>query len=175
MPIQQETFRESVMQILEAVMFENWLRFYFIAEKTDATHSEDVPLFIAVPDKGMERIRKDYAHLLPMAEAINEKEADFKTSRRAVCTFVMEQLDGKTMSKNTAPIILESATFQAQLQLFNLWVQSHEAQLDENFLEFSTWRSLFAEWRKSPDVRSLEDKLLIYVQTASREQKTLTC
>ena len=36
MPKEQEQFQQAVVSILEAVMFENWLRFYFIAEKADA-------------------------------------------------------------------------------------------------------------------------------------------
>ena len=36
MPEQQEQFQNAVFQVLEAVMFENWLRFYFITEKPDA-------------------------------------------------------------------------------------------------------------------------------------------
>jgi hypothetical protein len=157
MPAQQEAFQKAVEQILEAVMFENWLRFYFISEKTGGAPARDdgAPLFIAVPDKGMERIRKEYAHLLPMAEAVNGRNADFETSRRAVCAFVLEQLDGKTMPRDMAGLVLESATFQAQLQLFNVWVQSHENQLDEGFLDFAAWRSLFAGWRQSAAARGI--------------------
>jgi hypothetical protein len=160
MPTQQETFQQSVTHILEAVMFENWLRFYFIAEK-NSDENKETSLIIAVPAKGMERIRKDYAHLWPMAENLNGQTADFEASRKAVCTFVLEHLDGKTIPKDTAGLVLESATFQAQLQLFNYWVQAHEEQLDAGFLEFSVWRSLFAEWRKSPEVNNLAEKLLL--------------
>ena len=58
MPQEQEQFQKTVDQVLEAVMFENWLRFYFISEKPDAPAHEDgeAPLFMAVPVKGMERI-----------------------------------------------------------------------------------------------------------------------
>lgn len=67
MPEQQEQFQKSVLQVLEAVMFENWLRFYFIIEKPDAPADEngEKPLLLAVPEKGMERIKEHYPHLLP--------------------------------------------------------------------------------------------------------------
>ena len=44
-------------KVLESVMFENWLRFYFITEKPDAPTAKDgqPALFIAVPVKGMVR------------------------------------------------------------------------------------------------------------------------
>ena len=175
MPAQQETFQKAVSQVLEAVMFENWLRFYFITQKTDGAPGQDdgAQLFIAVPDSGMERIRDEYAHLLPMAEAINGQKADFETSRRTVCTFVLEQLDGKTMPRDMAGIVLESATFQAQLQLFSLWVQSHEGQLDEKFLDFATWRSLFAKWQTGSEVRDVAEKLLVSGRMRGRTGKTL--
>ncbi|MDR1777459.1 MAG: hypothetical protein LBR31_06485 [Desulfovibrio sp.] len=163
MPTQQKIFQDAVDQVLEAVMFENWLRFYFIAETPDVSADGDgaSALRIAVPDKGMARIKEGYSLLSPMAEAMNGSEANFENSRRAVCTFVLERLDGKTMPRDTARLVLESATFQARLQLFNIWVQAHEDRLDEQFLEFSAWRSLFADWLQQDDVRAQAEKLLL--------------
>lgn len=163
MPEQQEQFQNAVWRVLEAVMFENWLRFYFISEKPDAPAGPDgeTPLFLAVPDKGMERIRELYPHLLPLAEDINGREANFETSRRAVCTFVLDHLDGKSMPKDMAATIFESATFQIQMQLFNAWVQMHEEQLDQGFLEFGAWRKLFGQWRETPGGRELADRLAL--------------
>lgn len=123
MPEQQEQFQNAVFQVLEAVMFENWLRFYFITKKPDAPAGPDgeTPLFLAVPEKGMERIKELYPHLLPLAEDMNGREVDFETSRRAVCTFVLDNLDGKSLPKDMTSTIFESATFQVQMQLFNAW------------------------------------------------------
>ena len=165
---QQEQFQKSVMHVLEAVMFENWLRFYFITEIPGAPPTADgrTPLFVAVPDKGMDRIKEDYTHLLSIAEDMNGKEIDFETSRRTVCTFVLEHLDGKVMSRNMAAVILGSAIFQAQMQLFNIWVQMYESRLDETFLEFGEWRNLFAQWRQSPGAREIAGKLLMSGQSA---------
>jgi len=58
MPEAQEQFQNGVAKVLEAVMFENWLRFYFISEKPDAPTGRDgqPALFVAVPTKAMERI-----------------------------------------------------------------------------------------------------------------------
>jgi FMN phosphatase YigB (HAD superfamily) len=39
------------------------------------------------------------------------------------------------------------------MQLFNLWTQSHEAQLDKAFMDFNAWKKLYAEWKESPEVR----------------------
>ena len=156
MPEQQEQFQNAVFQVLEAVMFENWLRFYFISEK---------------PEKGMERIKELYPHLLPLAEDMNGREVDFETSRRAVCTFVLDNLDGKSLPKDMTSTIFESATFQVQMQLFNAWVQMHESQLDQGFLEFGAWRKLFTQWRETPGAKELANRLAMSGQGSAVQSK----
>ncbi|GFH62909.1 MAG: conserved hypothetical protein [Candidatus Desulfovibrio kirbyi] len=151
MPQAQQQLQKSVAHILEAVMFENWLRFYFIAEGPDMRESADghSSLVLRVSDKGMERIRADYSHLLPLAESLNGKDLDFEASRTAVCLFVTDHLDGTVMPKDSAAQVLASALFQDRLQLFNTWVQAHENVLDKTFLDFAAWRQLFAQWAES--------------------------
>lgn len=174
MPEAQEEFRNAVEQALEAVMFESWLRFYFIEELPpeqggkapgDAETQEGAErLAIRVPEKGMARIAELYPNLLPLAESMNGNEVDFETSRRAVCTFVLGHLDGKTMPRDMAAVVFSSATFQIELQLFHAWLQLHEAQLDQGFQEFGAWRSLFAQWCATPGARELKEKLAVASQ-----------
>ena len=167
MPGEQQEFRDAVEQALEAVMFESWLRFYFIEELPAGSpeNAEDGErLCIKVPEKGMARIKELYPHLLPLAESMNGHEVDFETSRRAVCTFVLGHLDGKTMPRDMAAVVFASATFQIGLQLFHTWLQLHEAQLDEGFQEFGAWRTLFAQWRATPGARELGEKLAVAAQ-----------
>lgn len=151
MSSQLSPFADAVQKVLEVVMFENWLRFYFITEKPD----EADRLFLAVPEQGMTRMRELYPHLSPMAEELNGREIDFDTSRTAVCTYVLTALEGKTIPRDMAATVFDSTTFQTEMQLFNTWVQAHEAQLDKNFLDFGTWRGLFAQWRASDAVKDL--------------------
>lgn len=146
---QSQAFAKGVESILEAVMFENWLRFYFISEKPE--HGD--ALFLAIPEQGMTRIKELYPHLLSLAETLNGKELTFETSRSAVCTYVVTEVDGKRIPRNMSDTVFDSSTFQVELQLFNTWVQGHEAQLDEGFLEFGAWRNFFSQWRSSDDVK----------------------
>ena len=139
---------QAARQILEVVMFENWLRFYFISE------TEESCLTLAVPEQSVARIREQHPRFMPLLEDLNGKEISFELSRQAVCAFVATQLDGKTIPVNTADSVLDSAAFQLEMQLFNNWVQGHEAQLDAAFLAFSTWTRLFAEWRNSDKVQA---------------------
>jgi len=139
-------FPQAARQILEVVMFENWLRFYFLSEP------EGGGLALAVPEQSLARIREQHPKLLPLAEELNGREISFERSREAVCTFVAARLDGGLHS----PVheVLDSAAFGLEMRLFNTWVQGHETQLDANFLDFSTWKRLFAEWRDSDQVKA---------------------
>lgn len=148
---QAQLFAQAVQHILEAVMFENWLRFYFITEKPGDEEKEK--LFIAVPEQGMRRISELHTQLLPLAESLNGKEIDFETSRSAICTYVVTEVDGKRIPRNMADMVFASDTFQMETQLFNTWVQAHETQLDQGFLDFSAWKKMFAEWRQSDAVK----------------------
>ena len=139
--------QQAVRQILEVIMFENWLRFYFISE------AEGDGLALAVPEQGVARIREQYPRFMPLLEDLNGKGISFELSRRVVCAFVATQLDGKTLPVNMADSVLDSAGFQLEMQLFNNWVQGHEEQLDATFLTFSEWMRLFAEWRDSDKVK----------------------
>ena len=169
MPEEQNEFQGAVASVLEAVMFENWLRFYFISEKPEESAPEDgeAPLFMGVPVKGMERIAELYPHLLPMADAMNGKEVTFETSQRAICSFIAAHVEGKSIARESAAMIFNSASFQVQMQLFNTWVQIHEDQLDRAFTEFGAWRKLFDEWRQSPGARELAEKLTLSLQAAA--------
>ncbi|MEG2173416.1 MAG: hypothetical protein RRY29_09175 [Desulfovibrionaceae bacterium] len=148
-------FAAAVQHVLEAVIFENWLRFYFISEKPN--NPDD--LYIAIPDQALQRIREQYPHMYPMALTLNAQTIDFETSRRTLCTFVATELDGKIIPSDMGPKVFDSSTFQTEMQLFNTWVQAHEDQLDRAFMDFGMWRSLFAAWRNSDAVKEWATQL----------------
>ena len=90
---------------------------------------------------------------------LNGKEISFALSQQAVCSFVMEHLDGKVMPQRMAETVFDSTTFQTRMQLFNAWVQMHENQLDQNFMEFGSWRELFAQWCSTDQVKELATRM----------------
>ena len=167
MATEQEQFIYSVDRIIESVMFENWLRFYFITpmkeEKNEEKEGEE-HLFLLIPEKAMKNIEKDYNDLLPMAQLMNNQEVTFELSQKVICTYVVENIDGKIIPRDTAGSIMDSMAFQTQLQLFNTWIQLHEDQLEKGFVDFATWRSLFAEWKTSQPGKELQEKILLSLQ-----------
>ncbi len=68
MPKEQEEFRDAVEAVLRVVIFENWLRFYFIVGK-----GEDERLFLEIPEKSMNKIKNLYPQYLPLAEGLKNR------------------------------------------------------------------------------------------------------
>lgn len=159
MPQEQEQFQKNVSTVLEAVMFENWIRFYFIKESGEKDEKGEDKLTISIPQKGMDKIKELYPQLLSLAEDVNGREASFETSRNAVCGYVLRELDGKTMQQGTSASIFDTRAFQTGTQLFNIWVQAYEEKLDQEFLEFGMWRRIFNDWRASEQGRELTAKI----------------
>ncbi len=141
-------FLKAVEDAAEIMQFENWLRFYFIME------DEESGLAIIIPDSAMQNIQEGYPHLWELAENLNHKPIDYQSSVAQVCSFVVQKLDGAKYRAGTVSEVFDSRSFQDLMQFFNLWLQSHESQLDQSFLEFSQWRELFREWMGSDDVRA---------------------
>ncbi len=158
-------FAKGVEKVLEVVMFENWLRFYFISEEDGSDK-----LFIHIPEQGVQRIKELYPHLTLLAEAVNSKEITFDSSRSAVCEHVLTEVDGKTIPKEMSTMVFDSVTFQVELQLFNTWVNAHEDQLDESFLEFGAWRNFFSQWRQTDGVKEIALKMMSAASAPSEEK-----
>lgn len=151
-------FKEEVRLILEILMFENWLRFYFIKEeksKDENDGQDQTVLKLELPEKALNKIKELYPDFYPLAREMNGRVVDFEISRRAVMGYVMEALDGTKIPRGEAQRVLGSAIFQTDLQLFHTWVQMHENQLDQGFADFGSWRDMFAKWKESPAAQNL--------------------
>lgn len=160
MPKEQEDFKSAVEAILQVVMFENWLRFYFLVEEKPDKKNDDTKLLLKLPEKSLEQIGRHYPELLPLAESLNNKAIDFESSRKAILTFVLDYLDGSKLQRGLAQTVFSSSAFQIRMEMFHTWVQLHENQLDERFIDFATWQKLFEEWAKSPAALELAKHLM---------------
>lgn len=149
---------DPVARVFEAVVFENWLRFTFIAQ-APGTAAEDEAYVYAVPEADMARIRQAHPELAPLAEYANGQPVDFDTSRRTICRFVLEHLEGSCIERGGAAAILEDAGLTLAMQLFGVWIQANEEWLDRERPAFATWLGRFAQWRDSPNARELAAQL----------------
>lgn len=163
-------FTAALKAIREVMMFENWLRFYFIAEQ----EGEEQKLFIMVPPQAEKRIREQHPALWVMVEALNNKEITPERSRESVVTFVSGELEGSAFKAGLAARVFDSSNFHLEMQLFNIWVQSHEEQLDASFVDFATWSEMFLEWRASEKVKQyVEEMRDTVVRTAKDASSTM--
>lgn len=146
-------FGENLKKIVEVVMFENWLRFYFIAE------ADNKDLMILIPEQGIGKMEKDYPHLVGLAKKLNQQLITHEKSMREVCLFVADTIDGVSAPESLIQRILSSREFQLELQIFSSWVQSHEGQLDKSFMEFSQWMKIYTEWKETDKIKEHIEKM----------------
>ena len=169
MPEEQEKFQKNVDDVLEGVMFENWLRFYFLEETEEKDEKGEPKLVMNIPEKGMAKIKELYPRLYTLAEDVNGMPATFDVSRNAVCNYVLTELvkpgDGGASAMSS---VIDSRAFQVKNQLFNIWVQGYEEQLDQQFLEFGQWQLIFSEWLKSDSGREIRAKIEMSAPTGCK-------
>lgn len=145
-------FDAALERVVEVIMFENWLRFYFIEEEGDR-------LFIKLPEQALEQIKKRYGSLHDLADRLNNKDLDHQVSMSEVCLFVAGDFSAQGLPEDLPSRVFDSPRFMVEVQLFGSWVQSHEEQLDESFLDFAAWQKLYKEWRQSDEVKEYSKKL----------------
>ncbi len=157
MPAEQERFHKAVAAMLDSVMFENWLRFYFLRE--DEVSEGKYVLSIAIPEKGLDRIRERFPEFLSMAEELNGRELSLDVSRNAVCNFIRDHYEGDLIPTGSVAAYFDTHAFQIGLQLFNIWVQAYEKALEQNFLDFAGWQNAFTQWCESEQAVQIRDEL----------------
>lgn len=151
---EKDSMPDAAERILEAVMFESWLRFSFL-EEVPGEGPDDAPrLLIRLDEAARQRLAERESHLLPLARLVDGREASFENSREAVCRFVLEELEGKSIAQGTAAAVLDSPDFQFRLQLFNNWLQEQESILERTPHDFADWRVKFAQWRSRLDIEA---------------------
>lgn len=148
----EDDFKDAVDAVLRVVIFENWLRFYFIKEDGEE-------LKIELPEKALKKIAELYPFYLPLAEGLNKRPLDFAASRDAILMFALDYLDGRELPRGDVEKVFSSREFQSRLRLFHAWTQLCEEQLDQGFLDFGAWLKLFREWESGPGGRELAGKL----------------
>lgn len=157
MPEEQERFHNAVAAMLNSVMFENWLRFYFLRE--DEVSEGKYVLSIAIPEKALDRIRERFFEFYPMAEELNGRELSLDVSRSAVCNFIRDTYEGELIPQGSLSAYFDTYAFQIGLQLFNIWVQAYEQSLEQNFLDFADWQNAFAQWCATEQATEIREEL----------------
>lgn len=149
-----KTVKTAVRDIAEVVIFENWLRYYFVAEEGDEK------LTLKVPEDTMAEIKDKHEHLYPVAEMLNNEEIDYQRSQEVVCSFVARQFDGSKYHTGAIPKAFDSSDLKVELHLFGLWQEAHQQRLDDERLNFEDFSDFFTKWRDTDEVQNYRESLL---------------
>ncbi len=155
MPEEQQRFAKAVDRMMDAIIFENWLRFYFIAEKAEQEEGKEPGLILSIPDKAMEQIRRRYGTLQSMAEFLNGRDASLDNSRTAIVDFIRQELEGTLIPAGGIASYFDTRAFQSRLQVFNAWIQVAEDMLDQQFRDFDQWKQSFAGYCETASAKQL--------------------
>ncbi len=142
---------KAINDVAEVMQFENWLRFYFLRE-------EDGKLIMRIPEQAQQKLHEEYPGFWGLVEKFLDTEITYEFSVNTVCTFVVQTLDGSKYRSGLISEVFDSKGFQEEMQLFGIWSQHHEAQLEQSFMDFNKWQELFDEWKNSPEIQDFLKK-----------------
>ncbi len=126
----------AAWEIVEAVFFEQWLRFYFIEEK-----GEDFYWHMDDP----EALREAWPQFAAII-SLDGNQVEHQASLRAIYETLHERENGPALLK-TAEACLAEPAFLAELAAFPAWVATHERELESGSGDFTAWLQAFAATR----------------------------
>ena len=140
------TMQKAVADVAEVMKFENWLRFYFVKEE------EGEALRIEIPEERLEYLKKNQEHLHPLADKYNGELIDYEKSCSETCAHIAYLYDGTKYPTGTVGSVWDSKELKIEMYVFGLWMQGHEAVLDEEFMEFTEWVEGYESWKGTDEV-----------------------
>lgn len=149
--MQDLRFDRAVDDVIEVIMFDQWLRHYFARER-------DGKLFLEIPEEAVAEIRREHPGLFTLAEPLNNKEITYQVCQDNLCTFLAATLDTK-YADNLVASVFDSRQFKIEQYVFSLWVKGHESHLDEAVRPFAEWREMYANWKQMDEVKEYILKL----------------
>lgn len=125
--------------ILEAMFFENWLRYHFIVENPDGEPS------LEIPEAVWGEIKALTPHLARIALDLDQKPVDFETSRAALLNFLARWSGEENASPGECREIILAPEFQEELENQQNWLALHQSTLPA--LDFREWQRLCQTWK----------------------------
>ncbi len=152
---------KAIADVAEVLQFEQWLRFYFLKEEGDQLRLE-------APQEMVERVERKSPHLKGLLDQMNNQVVDYQKSQETICKFVGENIEGVKHSHYLVPKVFDAKGFKLEMYLFNLWLKAFEERFDmEPDKGFDEWMELYAEWRKSDEVKRYVQELAAVTSPSS--------
>lgn len=157
---------KAAKEILRIMMFEQWVRFYFLVDREGT-------LFVDIPEEALAKIGETQPDLLPLAELMNGEDITYEKCQATICSFAGSRLDGQKYAPEILPKAFDSKDFKVDLYMFQLWNRGHEQYLDEGFRGFAEWEEMFTEWSKLDEVKAYREKLVLGGQQTAADEERL--
>ncbi|XPV75860.1 MAG: hypothetical protein ACNI27_14650 [Desulfovibrio sp.] len=146
-------FDSASKEVLKVMIFETWLRFYFIKQDGEE-------LRIEIPEDVIEQIKKETPEHLGLAELMNNDTIDFEKSQATVCAHINAHLDGQKYETGMVMGVFDSKQFKIDHYLFTVWLKRHEQIFDEEMHSFPDWVESYYGWREMPEVQNYHKQLM---------------
>lgn len=163
--MQDLRYDRAVADVIEVIMFDQWMRHYFTTER-------DGKLFLEIPEDVLDEVRREHPALFTLAEPVNNAELTYKKCQDNICTYMASSLDGSKYADGVVATVFDSKPFKIEQYVFSLWLKGHEAYLDAERRSFSEWKEMYENWKKMDEVREYIFKL--QAGTAGQEQTSST-
>ncbi len=142
---------EFAKELLVALCFEQYLRFFFLDIADDADFDE--PAIMNVPQETVNEIQKDSPKLMPLLDALQGKAITFEQSRSAVieeAAYLMGVDPQNHAYKKMVAEVSVSEFFQDELLEFHSWVQEMDETQDYSIrIPFQQWLAAYRSWREA--------------------------
>ncbi len=133
---------------LEALRYEQWLRFSFLEEAPGGA------AILAVPEEAARISRREEAPLARILEELQGREISMERSREAIFRLLEHRFNlTQKALREAAAALAKDADFRRQIDLFQGWVQeivnaeTREEKPDEA-PSFRKWEESFQAWLK---------------------------
>lgn len=132
---------------------EQWARFYFTVER-------DELLYLDIPEEAIAPVEAARPHLAAFLREINGRPTSPELSRQMIGEFVFKNLEGVENDSGAVGRVFDALPFRVTMRLFSLWLQGHEAMLDERIMPFAEWIGHFDAWRQDEKVKRFAESLV---------------
>ena len=146
-------FDAAAKEMLDIMIFETWIRFYFLKQ-------EGENLRVEIPEETMKYLKENTSQYYDLAELMNNDAIDFEKSQQTVCSYINARLDGQKYETGMVMGVFDSKQFKISHYIFTLWLKRHEQVFDETPHTFEEWLESHWGWRDMDEVKNYQKKLM---------------
>ena len=137
-----DQFKQALKDITDICKFEHWMRFYYLSK-------EGNDLVLKIDESDVQTLRETHPQFGALAAELNNVVMTPEKSQQKLINFIQTKLDGEKYDMTRILSVLNSKSFQVEMNAFHVWVEAHEDQLEKNPMNFTEWMQLFEAWKRT--------------------------